>query len=58
VRPPLVLLNAWLTICSWWKVKPKGDADDQGGLVPAAYVESVSARQIATFIPRRTRVEH
>ena len=42
------LLDAWLTICSWWKVKPKGDSDGQGGLVPSAYVELVSAHRTET----------
>ena len=42
------LLDAWLTICSWWKVKAKGDTDGHGGLVPAAYVEPVSTRLTVT----------
>lgn len=32
-------------ICSWWKVKIKGETqeeDSPAGLVPAAYVEPVS----------------
>jgi hypothetical protein len=33
-----------LTLCSWWKVKIRGDSSDADtpvGLVPAAYVEQV-----------------
>ncbi|KAH9956655.1 hypothetical protein BGW80DRAFT_250197 [Lactifluus volemus] len=35
--------GASLTFHHWWKVKPMGVSDVQGGLVPSAYVESVSA---------------
>ncbi|KAH9967613.1 hypothetical protein BGW80DRAFT_717316 [Lactifluus volemus] len=35
----------------WWKVKQMGVSDVQGGLVPSAYVELVSARwTMATWI--------
>ena len=45
---PLYSSGASLTFRSWWKVKPMGVSDVQGGLVPSAYVESVSARWTAT----------
>lgn len=46
---PFLQLDASLTIRSWWKVKPMGVSEVHGGLVPSAYVESVSARQTATY---------
>ncbi|KAH9954230.1 hypothetical protein BC827DRAFT_1386878 [Russula dissimulans] len=33
----------------WWKVKPKGDAGSQSGLVPAAYVES--SNKVVNVVP-------
>jgi actin cytoskeleton-regulatory complex protein SLA1 len=54
---PLYSSGASLTFHSWWKVKPMGVSDVQGGLVPSAYVESVSARWTATWARRGIRAK-
>ncbi|KAH9972338.1 hypothetical protein BGW80DRAFT_383561 [Lactifluus volemus] len=43
IKEDQLLLLVEKTDDDWWKVKPMGVSDIQGGLVPSAYVESVSA---------------
>jgi actin cytoskeleton-regulatory complex protein SLA1 len=55
---PLCSSGTSLTFHSWWKAKPMGVSDVQGGLVPSAYVDSVSARwTTATWTCRGMRAK-
>ncbi|KAH9956652.1 hypothetical protein BGW80DRAFT_250120 [Lactifluus volemus] len=53
IKEDQLLLLVEKTDDDWWKAKPMGVSDVQGGLVPSAYVDSVSARwTMATWTHR------
>ncbi|KAH9972354.1 hypothetical protein BGW80DRAFT_383894 [Lactifluus volemus] len=57
IKEDQLLLLVEKTDDDWWKVKPMGVSDVQGGLVPSAYVESVSAHWTATWTRRGIRAK-